>query len=53
MLDNKKEHQFVSDNSKHFGVDKYVIMQYFFIQDHCMCQTQLVQKHSAGLNVFD
>ena len=50
-MDNKKKLKFGSYNCKHFGVDKYVIMQtllvacgLLFIQKHCMYKTQFVQR---------
>ena len=49
-MDNNKKFKFGSYNCKHFGVDKYVIMQtllgrvvFLLIQEHCMCKTQFVQ----------
>ena len=51
MMDNKKKLKFGSYNCKHFGVDKYVIMQtllvacdFLLIQEHCMYNTQFIQR---------
>ena len=50
MMDNKKKLKFGSYNCKHFGADKYVIMQtspvacdFVLIQEHRMNKTQFVQ----------
>ena len=51
MMDNKKKLKFGSYNCKHFGIDKYVIMQtllvacdFLLIQEHCMYKTQFIQR---------
>ena len=51
MMDNKKKLKFGSYICKHFGVDKYVIMQtllvacdFLLIQEHCMYKTQFIQR---------
>ena len=50
-MGNKKKLKFGSYNCKHFGVDKYVIMQsllvacdFLLIQEHCMYKTQFIQR---------
>ena len=51
MMDHKNKLKFGSYNCKHFGVDKYVIMQtllvacdFLLIQEHCMYKTQCIQR---------